>query len=141
MCFTAQDADLVVEKMDLILTGTGSAPFDWCLREASLSSSRGDGSARLTLISFADSPRHKWSLSVAELEDVLGLKTVNVEKDGSKRKVSGSAQPARLALTQKSLSAILVLSLFFFSKLTAGENGENGHQHHDQASEPKRIRT
>lgn len=27
MCFTAEDADLVVEKIDLILTGTSPAPF------------------------------------------------------------------------------------------------------------------
>lgn len=47
MCFTAEDADLVVEKLDLILTGTSPAPFGW--RLSKLCYRRGDDeSARLT---------------------------------------------------------------------------------------------
>ena len=36
MCFTAEDADLVAEKLDLVLTGTSSAPFAYRRWVASL---------------------------------------------------------------------------------------------------------
>lgn len=41
LCFTAQDADLAVEKIDLVLTGASPAPFAQSLSDTSLSPGRG----------------------------------------------------------------------------------------------------
>lgn len=79
MCFTPEDAELVAAKLDRILAGTGPAPFT-----GARPSQRG---ARLAPIlgRYSADTRPIICVSVAELEEVLGLKPPGVPSVGNDR--------------------------------------------------------
>lgn len=150
MCFTTKDAELVVEKIDVILTGISSPPpFVACvLLEGSRCVSK------LLIIQCV------LLCLFPELEEALDLKlnnTLAVENESNKRKVSLTLLIIKkyfflMKVFMILLSPVFILTLFlynFYVKLLTDENGHSGVLHSkgsrqgspQQTKQSKRLRT